>query len=60
MVSHEDYEQLQQAGELLREVIARHRGEDFRAVTILIEAIHDIHVGTRYLTAFTPPPERAA
>jgi hypothetical protein len=55
MVSQEDNEQLDRATQLLRDVIARHRGEDLRAVSILTEAIHDIRVGTRYLSAFTPP-----
>lgn len=59
MVSQEDHEQLDRAAELLRDVIARHRGEDLRAITILTEAIHDIRIGVRYLSAFTPPPARA-
>lgn len=51
MVSRQDREQLSHAAELLREVIARHRGEDLRALTVLNEAIQDIRVGTRYLDA---------
>lgn len=39
MVSQEDQEQLDRAAELLRDVIARHRGEDLRAVAIFTEAI---------------------
>jgi hypothetical protein len=51
MVSHKDREHLNQATQLLREVIARHRGEDLRAVTLLTEAIQDIRVSARYLDA---------
>lgn len=51
MVSQEDREQLDRATELLLEVIARHRGEDLRVVSIFNEAIQDIRVGTRYLGA---------
>lgn len=56
MVSQQDTEQLNQAAELLRDVIARHRGEDLRAVTVFTEAIQDIRVGMRYLGAFVSPP----
>lgn len=59
MVSQDDREQLDRAAELLREVIARHRGEDLRAISILTEAIHDIRIGIRYLNAFNPPPGAA-
>jgi hypothetical protein len=55
MVSQRDQEQLDRAAELVRDVIARHRGEDLRAITVLNEAIQDIRVGTRYLRAFTRP-----
>lgn len=51
MVTQEDQEHLNQATQLLRDVIARHRGQDLRAVTILTEAIHDIRIGARYLGA---------
>lgn len=53
MVSHEDDEQLSRATQLLSEVIARHRGEDLRAISVLGEAIQDIRIGTRYLSAYT-------
>lgn len=55
MVSQEDTEQLSKATELLQEVVARHRGEDLRAVAIFTEAIRDIHVGLRYLSAAVSP-----
>lgn len=51
MVSHEDQQHLEQATELLRDVIARHRGEDLRVITILNDAIQDIRVSGRYLAA---------
>lgn len=54
MASQEDYELLARATELLQEVITRHRSEDLRAVSVLIEAIRDIRTGARYLDAFTP------
>lgn len=55
MVSEEDTEQLAKATELLQEVVARHRGDDLRAVVIFTEAIRDIHVGLRYLGAVVSP-----
>lgn len=55
MVSQEDQEQLDRAAELLRDVIARHRGEDLRAVAIFTEAIQEIRIGTRYLGALARP-----
>lgn len=58
MVSQEDQEQLERAAELLLDVIARHRGEDLRAVTIFHDAIQDIRIGRRYLAAFVPPAPR--
>lgn len=60
MVSDRDREQLDRAAELLIDVIARHRGEDLRAVGILTEAIQQIRVGTRYLRAFPPQVDHAA
>ncbi|WP_034271377.1 hypothetical protein [Haloechinothrix halophila] len=58
MVSQEDREQLERATELLRDVIARHRDEDLRVVTIFNEAIRDIHIGARYLAAASAPAVR--
>jgi len=58
MVSNEDHEQLDRATQLLQDVIARHRGEDLRAITMLTEAIRDIRVSTRYLSATEPPTAR--
>ena len=58
MVSGQDREQLNQATELLLDVIARHRGGDLRALTVLNGAIQDIRVGTRYLVAFDHAPIR--
>jgi len=60
MVTREDQEQLGRAIELVQDVVSRHRDEDLRAVSILIEAVQDIRVGTRYLDAFTPPTGCAA
>lgn len=51
MVSHEDQQHLEQATELLRDVIARHRSEDLRVITILNDAIQDIRISARYLAA---------
>lgn len=56
MVSREDTEQLAWATELIRDVIARHRGEDLRAVSIFTEAIQDLRIGMRYLAAGVAPP----
>lgn len=60
MVSQEDNEQLDRATELLLAVIARHRGEDLRAVAVFNDALQDIRVGLRYLGAFTPATDRTA
>jgi hypothetical protein len=60
MMSQEDRELLGRAIELVHEVIARHRDEDLRAVSILVEAVQDIRVGTRYLDAFTSQAGYAA
>lgn len=56
MVSKQDRDQLDHAAEILLDVIARHRGEDLRALTVLNEAIQDIRVGARYLAACAHPP----
>lgn len=55
MLSQQDQKQLKDATQLLLDVIARHRGEDLRAVAIVNEAIHDIRVATRYLGACAEP-----
>lgn len=60
MVNREDQEQLDLATELLLDVIARHRGEDLRAITVFVEAIRDIRVGAHYLAAITKPTGQAA
>lgn len=60
MVSQRDHEELERAAELLLDVIARHRGEDLRALTILSNAVQDIRVGARYLPAFRRMPTPAA
>jgi hypothetical protein len=60
MLSQADREQLARATEQLLEVIARHRGEDLRAISILTEAIHSIRTGSRYLADFNPPAENVA
>lgn len=57
MVSHEDRQHLEQATQLLRDVIARHCGEDLRVITILNDAIQDIRISARYLDA-APQPVR--
>lgn len=51
MVSDQDQHNLAKATELILDVIARHRGEDLRAVTVVNAAIQDIRVGERYLDA---------
>lgn len=56
MVSEEDHEQLTKATELVRSVIERHRGEDLRAVSLLISAIRDIVVSERYLNSTLGAP----
>lgn len=60
MVSPEDHEQLDRATELLRDVLARHRGEDLRVVALFTEAIQDIRVAARYLGAIQPQAGQAA
>lgn len=63
MVSQQDREQLERATELLLDVVARHRGEDLRAIAIFNEAIQEIRVAARYLDAFPeqrPRADRAA
>lgn len=60
MMSTEDATQLHSAAELLNAVIARHRGEDLRAVAIFTEAIREIRIGTRYVEAFRPQARPAA
>lgn len=60
MMNQEDTTQLDHAAELLNAVIARHRGEDLRAVAIFTEAIREIRIGTRYLEAFVPQARSAA
>lgn len=54
-VTTQDREELTRAAALLRDVIARHRGEDLRVISILTDAIQGIHVGTRYLGASGTP-----
>ncbi|WP_089302673.1 hypothetical protein [Haloechinothrix alba] len=55
MVSEEDHRQLEQATELVRGVIERHRSEDLRAISVLNSAIQEIRVGERYLDSDTSP-----
>lgn len=49
MMNEQDQRQLNLATELVLDVVARHRGEDLRALMIFSEVVQGIRVATRYL-----------